>query len=325
MNILFMSQPQVLHPIFDEFCAAAPPHYRVQLFDAESPAAPQFDGVDVVVEVGGAVATPALLDLGAAQSLLLWQILGTGLDEVDVAGFLDRGIRLANTPGQFSAIALAEHALFLMLMFAKRFAESQVSLESEVLCVPFTSELAGRTLGLLGFGASARELAKRARACEMRVLAFDVLPVEHEEQEALRVTCGTDHESLKRLLVEADFVSVHVPLTNTTRGLVDGAALALMKPTAVIVNVARGGVIDEAALVDALRAGRLGGAGLDVFATEPVPPTDPLRGLGAAVVATPHVAGVTDGTAKRRAGAAIENIARVEHGHEPRFRVLAAE
>jgi phosphoglycerate dehydrogenase-like enzyme len=325
MNILFLSQPAVLHPIYDEFCAAAPPHYRIRLFDSEAPADPQFDGVDVVVEVGGAVATSALLDLGAASSLLLWQILGTGLDEVDVTGFLQRGIRLANTPGQFSAIALAEHALFLMLMFAKRFAESQDSLESEVLCVPFTSELAGRTLGLLGFGASARELAKRAKACEMRILAYDVVPVPDEEQEALGVSCSTDSDSLDRLFVEADFLSVHVPLTSTTRRLVDARALALMKPSAVIVNVSRGDVIDEAALVEALRAGHPAGAGLDVFVTEPLPPTDPLRGIGRAVVATPHVAGVTDGTARRRAGAAIENIARVERGLEPLFRVLAAE
>ena len=129
----------------------------------------------MVVEVGGAVSTPELRDLGAEADLLLWQILGTGLDDVDVEGFLRRGIRLANTPGQYSAVALAEHALFLMLLFAKRFQASQTSIEKQLLCVPFTEELAGRTLGLIGFGASAKELAKRATAFEMRILACDVI------------------------------------------------------------------------------------------------------------------------------------------------------
>src|SRR3954452_12046902 len=111
MKILFMSQPQVLHPIYDEFCAGAPAHYEITLYDPDTPPRDQFTGVDVVVEVGGAVSTPELRDLGAESGLRLWQILGTGLDDVDVEGFLRRRIMLANTPGQFSAISLAEHAL----------------------------------------------------------------------------------------------------------------------------------------------------------------------------------------------------------------------
>jgi D-3-phosphoglycerate dehydrogenase len=325
VNVLFLSQPQVLHPIYDEFRAGVPEHYEVGLFDPAAPAAPQFEGIDVVVEVGGAVATADLLDLGAAQDLLLWQILGTGLDDVDVAGFLGRGIRLANTPGQFSAVALAEHALFMMLMFAKRFAESQEAVQAGLFCVPPMTELAGRTLGLLGFGASARELAKRARAFEMRILAHELRPVSQQEQDAFGVRCRSDSESLDRLLAESDYLSVHLPLTNATRHLVDARALALMKSTAVIVNVARGEVVDEAALAEAIASRRLAGAGLDVFVTEPVRATDPLLHLGASVVATAHVAGVTDGTARRRAGAAINNILRVEQGLEPHFKVEAIE
>ncbi len=319
-----MSQPQVLHPIYDEFCSAAPAHYEIGLYDPEAPAAPQFEGVDAVVEVGGAVSTPELRDLGAAGDLLLWQILGTGLDDVDVAGFLRRGIRLANTPGRFSAVALAEHALFLMLLFAKRFAATQASIEAEVLCTPFTSELAGRTLGLVGFGASARELARRARAFEMRVLAYDIEPVSAVDRLTFGIECFPEPDALDRILGEADYLSLHVPLTRATRHLVDERALGLMKPTSVIVNVARGEVIDEVALATALAEGRLFGAGLDVFATEPLPAADPLRRLPS-VVATPHVAGVTDGTAIRRTRAALENIARVEQGLEPDFVVRAAE
>ena len=318
MKILFMSQPQVLHPIYDEFCAGAPPRYEIVLYDPELPARPQFAGVEVVVEVGGAVSTPELRDLGGECDLLLWQILGTGLDEVDVKGFLRRGIRLANTPGQFSAIALAEHAFLLMLLFAKRFEASQVSIERQLFCVPFTEELAGRTLGLIGFGASARELAKRAAPFGMRILAYDVSTVPAEVQETLGIECSSDPEGLERIYRESDYVSLHVPLTAATRHMIDARALALMKPTAVIVNVARGEVVDEDALAAALEERRLFGAGLDVFGKEPVPPNHPLRNVRG-VIATPHIAGVTDGTAFRRTRAALANIAQIEQGLEPDF------
>ncbi len=319
-----MSQPQVLHPLYDEFCAGAPPHYEVQLYDPDLPAAPQFEHIDVVVEVGGAVSTPELRDLGGSSNLLLWQILGTGLDDVDVEGFLRRGVLLANTPGQFSAIALAEHALFLMLLFAKRFAETQESVEAGLFCVPFTSELAGRTLGLVGFGASARELAKRAAAFEMRIVAYELRQVPVEEQRQLGVECFAEPDDLDRVFGESDYLSLHIPLTSATRHLVDERALRLMKPTAVIVNVARGDVIDETALATALTEGRLAGAGLDVFVHEPVPADDPLRRLSN-VIATPHVAGTTDGTAFRRTRAALANIARVEQGLEPDYVIRGAE
>ena len=324
MKILFMSQPQVLHPIYDEFCAGAPDHYEIVLYESELPARPQFEDVDIVVEVGGAVSTPELRDLGAEVDLNLWQILGTGLDDVDVEGFLRRGIRLANTPGRFSAIALAEHALFLMLLFAKRFQASQVSIEEQLLCVPFTEELAGRTLGLIGFGASAKELARRAAAFEMRILACEVNPVPADVQSELGVECSSEPDGLDWICREADYISLHVPLTLKTRHMVDARALRLMKPTAVIVNVARGEVIDENALAEALAAGRLFGAGLDVFGQEPVPPEHPLRNVRG-VIATPHLAGVTDGTAFRRTRAALANIAKVEQGLEPDFVIRSAD
>jgi phosphoglycerate dehydrogenase-like enzyme len=230
---------------------------------------------------------------------------------------------LANTPGQFSAISLAEHALFLMLLFAKRFEASQDSIEQQMLCVPFTEELAGRTLGLIGFGASAKELAKRAAAFEMRILAFDLTSVSAEMQQTLGVECSTSTEQLERIYRESDYISVHVPLTAETRCMVDARALGLMKHTAVIVNVARGEVIDEHALAAALADGRLFGAGLDVFGEEPVPPDHPLRNVRG-VIATPHIAGVTDGMAVRRTQAALANIAKVEQGLEPDFVIRAA-
>ena len=319
-----MSQPVTLDEIYAEFLATVPSHYNVRLYDAGRPATEQFAGIDAVVEVGGSVATTEHLDLGQAANLRLWQILGTGLDHVDVAGFLERRIVLANTPGQFSAIALAEHALFLMLSLAKHSSVSQAQVRAGLLYNPINSELAGQTLGLVGFGASARELAARANGFGMRMLAYEVAPVSQETQAAFNVTCYGAPGDLDEVVREADYLSVHVPLTKTTRRLLDSRLLGLMKPSAVVINVARGEIIDQAALTDALLHGRLGGAGLDVVASEPLPVDDPLLDLENVIV-TPHVAGVTDGTIRRRVGAGVDNLRRVEQGLEPQFLITREE
>jgi phosphoglycerate dehydrogenase-like enzyme len=254
----------------------------------------------------------------------LWQVLGTGLDHTDVAYILKKGIPLANTPGQFSSVALAEHALFLMLFFSKKFFDSQRSVRNQVLCEPMNEELHGKTLGLLGFGASGRELAARANAMGMRILAIDVASIPPAVQEHYGlVFCGKPTE-LPRLLAESDYLSVHMPLTTATHHMLDGAALSAMKPSAVIINVARGEIIDEMALAEALQAGRIRGAGLDVFPKEPVDPNHPLLRLPN-VVATPHVAGVTVGTSYRRAQAVIENVERVAQGLPVRYQVNSVE
>jgi D-3-phosphoglycerate dehydrogenase len=319
-----MSQPSTLEEIYEEFLAVVPSHYDVRLYDLGASAAEQLAGIDAVVEVGGSVATTELLDLGQAANLRLWQILGTGLDHVDVAGFLRRGIVLANTPGQFSAIALAEHALFFMLSLSKNSSISQAEVRAGRLYNPINRELAGQTLGLVGFGASARELAVRANGLGMRMLAYELAPVPQEVQDALNVTSYSAQGELDEVVREADYLSIHVPLTRTTRHLLDARLLALMKPTSVVINVARGEIIDQAALTDALLEGRLAGAGLDVFATEPLPVDHPLLGLDNVIV-TPHVAGVTHGTIRRRVGAGVENLRRVEQGLEPQFLVLEEE
>jgi phosphoglycerate dehydrogenase-like enzyme len=254
----------------------------------------------------------------------LWQVLGTGLDHTDVAYILESGLPLANTPGQFSSVALAEHALFLMLLFAKRFFDSRNSLRSRVMCEPMNEELHGKTLGLLGLGASGRELAVRAKALGMRIMAIDIAPI----TQSVQATCGIDFfgkpGELPRLLAESDYVSIHMPLTSATRRMIDRAGLSLMKPSAVIINVARGEIIDETALAEALNSGRIRGAGLDVFPSEPVDPDHPLLRLPN-VVATPHVAGVTFGTSRRRAQAVVENLERLSQGLSPLYQVTSAE
>jgi phosphoglycerate dehydrogenase-like enzyme len=298
--------------------------WPIPLFDHSQPVAPQFEGLDVVIDQGGNHGTHELIDAACEVGVKLWQVLGTGLDHTDVAYILKKGIPLANTPGQFSSIALAEHALFLMLLFSKKFFESQRSVRNQVLCEPMNEELHGKTLGLLGFGASGRELALRAKVFGMRIMAIDVtdIPPSVQEQHGLAF-CGKSRE-LPHLLAESDYLSVHVPLLTTTRHMLGGAALSAMKPNAVIINVARGGIIDEAALIEALQSGRIRGAGLDVFPQEPVDPDHPLLRLPN-VVATPHVAGVTFGTSYRRAQAVVANVERVAQGLPVLYQVTSVE
>jgi len=324
VKVLFLGTSNLLQPWYDDVLKEAAGRWPIPLFDRSQPMAPQFEGLDVVIDQGGNHGTCELIDTASGVGVKLWQVLGTGLDHTDVANILKKGIPLANTPGQFSSIALAEHALFLMLLFAKNFFASQSSVRSKVLCEPMNEELHGKTLGLLGLGASGRELAMRANALGMRIMAIDVVPIPPSVQEKYGlVFCGKPAE-LPRLLAESDYLSVHMPLTTATRHMLGGAALSAMKPNAVIINVARGEIIDEEALAEALLAGRIRGAGLDVFPKEPVDPDHPLLRLPN-VVATPHVAGVTFGTSYRRAQAVIANVERVAQGLPALYQVTSVE
>ena len=324
MKVLFLGTSNLLQPWYGDVLTVAAGRWPIPLFDRSKPVAPQFEGLDVVIDQGGNHGTHELIDAACEVGVKLWQVLGTGLDHTDVAYILKKGIPLANTPGQFSSIALAEHALFLMLLFAKKFFDSQSSVRNKLLCEPMNEELHGKTLGLLGFGASGRELAKRAKAIGMRIMAIDAVRVPESVQEGYGLAfCGAPGE-LPRLLAESDYVSVHMPLTTATRHMLDGAALSAMKPSAVIINVARGEIVDEAALAEALQAGRIRGAGLDVFPKEPVDPNHPLLRLPN-VVATPHVAGVTFGTSYRRAEAVIANVERVAQSLPLLYQVTRVE
>jgi phosphoglycerate dehydrogenase-like enzyme len=323
MKILFIPFSTILHPWYDDFVTALGGQHSVELYDATKPVADQFHGVGVVVDQGG-WGTRQMIDAAHSAGVKLWQILGTGLDHVDVAYYLQKGMPLANTPGPFSAIGLAEHALFLMLFFVKNFYAGQHSLKSQVICDPLNDELYGKTVGLVGLGASGRALAKRAAAMGMRTMAIDAIDVPQAVREELRLDFFGDPSQLDRILSEADFISLHVPLTSKTRHLIDRRALSLMKPTAVLINVARGEIVDEAALIEALQAHRIRGAGLDVFAHEPLEPSHPFLQFDN-VVATPHVAGVTTGTSRRRGQACAENVSRIAQGLPPLYRVTSAE
>lgn len=214
---------------------------------------------------------------------------GTGLDKVDLDYARGKGIVVKNTPAA-NVVSVAELVLGLMLALARRIprADAYVRERSGWDRDAFTgTELAGKTLGIVGFGAIGRAVATRAQAFDMQVLAFDPL-VDAAAMHAAGVGCA---ETVEALLPQVDVVTLHVPLLDSTRHLLDGARLRLMKPGAVVINTARGGVVDEGALAAALESGHLAGAGLDVFEAEP--PTDPRLLNLPNVVLTPHIGAAT--------------------------------
>ncbi|MFG1998527.1 NAD(P)-dependent oxidoreductase [Spirillospora sp. NPDC048911] len=252
-------------------------------------------------------------DMDRAPKLRLIQKLGTGVNTIDLDAATERGIAVANMPGQ-NARAVAETSLLLMLAALRRVVTFD-RLTREGRGWPANpglvgGEIAGRTVGLLGGGEIAGLLRGMLEAMGARVLFTSRTP--RPDDPAWR--------ELDDLLRASDIVSVHIPLTDETHHLLDERRLALLPSGAVVVNTARGAVIDEAALVEALTSGQLGGAGLDVFEEEPVKAANPLLALDNVVV-MPHVAWVTTETWQRYFAVATENVRRLAAGEELLHRV----
>ena len=324
MKVLYIPQPGSMHPWYDDFAAAVSDEHEIVIFDSEKPAAEQFQDIGVIVEMGGNMGTHELIDTALAAGVKLWQIMGTGLDHVDIQYFLDKGLPLANTPGQFSSVALAEHAMFFMLWFAKKYNESETNLRDRLFYHPVTEELESTTLGLIGFGNSAKELALRTGPMGMRNMAVDVIDVPQDVLESHHVQFFGGTDKLDRVLAESDYVSIHTPLISSTRHLIGRRELELMKPSSVLINVARGEIVDEAALIEALQTGQIAGAGLDAFATEPLPTDHPFFQMSN-VILTPHTAGGSRGTSRRRGQAGADNVNRTGQGLQPLYRITSVE
>ena len=212
---------------------------------------------------------------------------GVGVDNIDLEAATERGVLVVNAPDG-NSIAAAEHTIAIMLALARHIPLADASLRAHRWERKrfVGTEVTGKTLGVIGMGRIGREVARRGRGLGMRVLAYDPY-VSHEHAERLGVElCDLDH-----ILARADFLTVHVPLTTTTRGLIGVRELALLKPSARVINCARGGIVDESALNNALDEGRLAGAALDVFCQEP-PFQSPLLNQEQVVV-TPHLGAST--------------------------------
>jgi len=247
--------------------------------------------------------------IAASPRLRFIQKVGVGLNTIDLAAAKARGIAVCNMPGTNSR-AVAEMTLLLMLAALRRVAwfDSRTRegrgwpLPTEVQ--DQLGEIAGRTVGLVGFGAVPRLIAPVLKAMGAKVLYTARAP---------KADVIAEWRALDDLLAESDVVSLHAALTDQTQGLIGARAIQRMKPGAVLVNTARGALVDEAALVEALKSGRLGAAGIDVFAAEPAGAGHPLFALPNVVVA-PHVAWLTVETLDRSLAVAVENCRRLRAG-----------
>lgn len=239
--------------------------------------------------------------LAALPELRAISILGTGTDNVDLDAATKHGVVVSNTPGA-SAVSVAELAIALMMAAARSVAQSDAWVRAGQWRHARSVELRGKTLGLVGLGLIAQEMASMGRALGMKVIAWSRT---RDEERARRA--GVTLVELPELLSSADFVSLHLRASPETRGIIGESQLALMKPTAILVNTARGALIDEKALAEALEARRIAGAALDVFVQEPLPSDSPLRQLDN-VVLSPHAGGVTLEASARLREMAVDNL-----------------
>lgn len=255
-------------------------------------------GSDALVVRSATKVDEALLEM--APSLRVVARAGVGVDNIDLDAATRRGIAVFNAPNA-NTTAAAELTVALILAALRHIADADRSIrEGRWDRAAFKgAELAGRRLGLVGAGRIGREVAARCRAFEMTVLACDPYLSESDEVELC---------ALERVLAESDVVSLHVPLNDETRHLIDADRLAQMRRGSYLVNVSRGGVIDEEALVDALESGHLAGAALDVFENEPLPATSPLL-RAPNLVLTPHL-GASTGEAQARVASEVAETVR---------------
>lgn len=240
-------------------------------------------------------------DMAALPGLRMIATCSVGTDAIDLDAARERGIVVSNQPG-VNAPFVAEHMFGLMFAVAKQAAAQTIALKAGRWELPVNAMLQGKQLGVVGTGAIGAEMARLAQAIGMRVVAWTFNP-SHERGEELGVT----YVELDELLETSDVVSLHVRLTEASTGLIDTDALARMKPTAILLNGARGAVVDHPALVTALTAGRLFGAGLDVFPDEPLGADDPILSCDR-VVLTPHAADQTPEAVDATNRAAVDNV-----------------
>ncbi len=228
-------------------------------------------------------------------------VWGTGVDNVDLVAANRHGVTVTNTPNTATE-SIAEHALTLMLAVARQVPQIDRKVREGQWPRGLVTQLHGKTLGVVGTGAIGQQVARLARGIGMKVLAWTYNPTPERAKEY-----GVTYVSLDELLRQADVVSLHVRLTEDSRGLIGRSELAKMKQSAILVNTALGVIVDNAALLDALRGRRIAGAGLDVYPQEPIDPADPLLTLDNAVL-TPHSAGQTPEVLERGLHMSVDNV-----------------
>jgi phosphoglycerate dehydrogenase-like enzyme len=229
--------------------------------------------------------------------LRLLSVWGTGTDHIDLAAAERAGVKVTTTPG-VSAVAVAEHSLALMMAVARRIARLDAETRAGKWPRGQVVQLRGKTLGIVGLGAVGREFARLGQGIGMRAIAWTMHP---------NPELGFELVSFEELLRASDVLSVHLRLSPETKGLIGWPQIEMMKPSAILINTARGAIVDEIALVNALFSQRIAGAGLDVFDLEPLPAGHRLTALEN-VVLTPHSAGITPETVEAGLQMAVDNI-----------------
>ena len=253
--------------------------------------------------------------LDAADRLKVIARYGVGVDNVDLEAAREKGVIVTNTPGANSA-SVADLTLGLILSLVRPIHASSAATKAGEWPRLQGLSLEGKVVGLVGFGAVGRQVARRLAGFDCTVLAYDPMPDELAAQ-----ATGVQLRPLADVIQEADFVSLHCPLTAETREMVNSGFLGQMKIGAYLINTARGELVDETALYDALRSEQLRGAALDVFIQQPPDEDNPLLALPQ-VIATPHIASHTDGAANAMGWTALHDCLAVLRGEQPRYRVV---
>ena len=305
-----------------ELAAFAAAGLQVTVVDAEEPdeLIPHVADADIVALIGTKLPARVVEAMTRCRAIAR---MGTGTDKIAVDRATELGIVVANTP-YFCVEEQADHAMAMMLSLARKLTLSERAMaEGDLLrarrAVSSNQRVSAATLGLVGFGRSAVHMARRARGFGMRVLATrNNKQAPTDQADALGVVM-TDLETVLR---ESDYVSLHLPLNAATHHIIDRAALQKMKPTACLINTSRGALVDELALIEALQAGRLAGAGIDTFAlidvfAEQIPPRQyPLTGMDN-VILTPHVAAGSVQASEDMRNSGIQNIVDILSGRWP--------
>jgi len=285
-----------LSPSFDRLKAAAEVRYFDTLPGVEDVLVDRMRDAESVVNVrSSSKITRAVMErCPVLRHISIW---GTGTDNVDLDAARALGIRVTNTPA-VSATSIAEHTLALMLAVARRVPQIDARVRAGEWPRGGTVQLHGKTLGVIGLGEIGRRFARLGQGIGMRVVTWTMNP---------KPELGFPHVSIEELLTSSDVVSLHLRLSEQTRGFLDASRIALMKPRAILLNTARGPIVDERAMMASLRSGQLGGAGLDVFDVEPLPEDHPLKGMEN-VVLSPHAAGITPEALEAGLSLAVDNV-----------------
>lgn len=306
--------PEVRRCLTEALAEGVPGLDDVELVDVPH-AAPA--AVDVLAPLGSTIEGP-LMDACGARFV---QQFGVGVSGVDLDAARARGIPVANVPGGASgnATAVSELAVLLLLALLRRFEQARANVAEKAVGAPMGTMLRGRTVAVLGTGDIGVEVAARLAAFGVHVVGIGRREVEAYPEAAAVVHTYRRVDDLPAALAGCDDLVVACPLTDETRGIVGDAALAALRPGGHLVNVGRGPVVEHAALLAALRAGHLAGAGLDVTWTEPIDPHDEL--LAENVLVTPHVGGITEESYAGMARAFVANVGRFVRGEPLEHRV----